>query len=348
MQRICSSLSAAGYRVTLVGRVLPGSLVLQEQPFSQVRLRCWWHKGFLFYAEYNLRLFFFLLLRPFDAVNAVDFDTLPAATWASWLRRKPRMFDAHEYFTEVPEVTHRPWVKKFWQAVGRIHLPMYRYAYTVGPALAELFSRQHGIPFQVVRNMPLRRPLLPAAATTPPFVLLYQGALNEGRGIETLLNAMTQLPPEVQLWLAGTGDLHQSLQQQAQQLQLGDRVQFLGVLHPTRLTRITDQAWLGLNLLEHRGESYYFSLANKFFDYVQAEVPVLTMQFPEYAALNQQYEVAVLLPDLNQAHLVNAILELTTHPERYQQLKSACKKAAAEWHWAQEEQVLLGAWAKLM
>jgi glycosyltransferase involved in cell wall biosynthesis len=344
MHRICRSLAAAGHRVTLVGRVLPHSAPLQEQPFSQVRLRCWRHKGFLFYAEYNLRLFFFLLLRPFDAVNAVDFDTLPAATWASVLRRKPRVFDAHEYFTEVPEVTNRPWVKWIWEQIGRLHLRYYRHAYTVGPALAALFSKQHLIPFEVVRNMPLRRPSLPDKPVRPPYILLYQGALNEGRGIEILLEAMTQLPATVQLWLAGTGDLHAALQVQAQQLQLGDRVQFMGVMHPSRLTRLTDQAWLGLNLLEHRGESYYYSLANKFFDCVQAEVPVLSMQFPEYEALNRDHEVAILLPNLAVATVVETIQQLMTSPERYAKLQSACRMAAAEWCWEREEIKLLRLW----
>lgn len=154
MHRIAGSLAAHGYAVTLVGRRLPHSVDLDERPFRQHRLRCFWNKGFLFYAEYNLRLFFYLMRASWDAVGVVDLDTLPAGTLAALLKRKARVFDAHEYFTEVPEVTGRPFVKAFWNGVARIFLPFYRYAYTVGPGLADRFSAAYGIPFQVVRNVP--------------------------------------------------------------------------------------------------------------------------------------------------------------------------------------------------
>ena len=61
MHRICGTLTANGYGVTLVGRALPYSTPLKDRPFGQKRLHCFFQKGFPFYAEYNLRLFFFLL-----------------------------------------------------------------------------------------------------------------------------------------------------------------------------------------------------------------------------------------------------------------------------------------------
>ena len=135
MQRICTTLAEAGYRVELVGRELPHSLPLEAFSFRQKRLRCRFHKGFLFYAEYNIRLWAYLMRTPCDAVCSVDLDTLPAGCVATLLRRKKRIFDAHEYFTEVPEVTNRPVVRFFWEMVARAFLPFYRHAYTVGPAL---------------------------------------------------------------------------------------------------------------------------------------------------------------------------------------------------------------------
>ncbi len=342
MQRICATLAEAGYAVTLVGRLLPKSLATTEQGFEQVRLRCWWHKGFAFYAEYNLRLLIFLLRTRFDAVCSVDLDTLPAGCIATLLRGKPRVFDAHEYFTEVPEVAHRPLVRAFWAGVARVFLPFYKYAYTVGPALAEIFSKKYGIPFQVVRNVPLPRPPPPnATENRTTKILLYQGALNEGRGIEALLEAMLLLPPYFELWLAGEGDRSNALRASAEAAGLGQRVRFLGMLRPSELHDITPQAWLGLNLLEHRGESYYYSLANKFFDFVQAGIPVLTMDFPEYRALNQTHEVACLVGNLDTAQLAKTIIELEKNEAHYAFLQKNCQKAAQEWHWGIEKKVLL-------
>src|SRR4051794_28230995 len=68
MIRICSSLAANGYAVTLVGRSIRSSVPLVQQPFQQKRIGCFFEKGKLFYAEYNLRLFFFLLNKKMDVI----------------------------------------------------------------------------------------------------------------------------------------------------------------------------------------------------------------------------------------------------------------------------------------
>lgn len=341
MRRICRTLSEAGYEVWLVGRELPHSIALDEMPFRQIRLLCRWRKGFAFYAEFNVRLFFFLLKNRFDAVGVVDTDTLAAGTLASLLKNKKRVFDAHEYFTEVPEVVNRRWVRAFWAGVERLFLPFYRHAYTVGPALAHIFTQKHDISFHVVRNVPVQLP------PPPPFIsdtkiLLYQGALNEGRGIEAAIAAMRLLPDGFELHLAGEGDLSDTLREMARDL--GDKVRFLGYLRPDDLRVRTRMAWLGINLLENKGQSYYFSLANKFFDYVQARVPVLTMNFPEYAALNQEFPVAILLNDLSPDLIAETIKHLAEDEPTRKKLISACDAAASVWNWEQEAQVLVRVW----
>jgi glycosyltransferase involved in cell wall biosynthesis len=260
------------------------------------------------------------------------------------LRRKKRLFDAHEYFTEVPEVTSRPLVQFFWSMIARICLPFYRYAYTVGPALAGIFEKKYGLKFKVLRNVPALAGPKPQAQSRN--VLLYQGALNAGRGIEAILQAMQQLDG-LELWLAGEGDLSQKLRTMALELGVQEKVRFLGFVKPEALKALTQQAWLGLNVLENKGLSYYYSLANKFFDYVQAGVPVLTMDFPEYRALNAQHEVAVLLDRLRPEALVSAIRHLQQDPEAYRRLQQATQAARLEWNWEKEEQVLLTCWDEL-
>ena len=345
MRRICRTLSEAGYEVWLVGRVLPHSIALDEMPFRQIRLHCRWRKGFAFYAEFNVRLFFFLLKNHFDAVGVVDTDTLTAGTLASLLKNKKRVFDAHEYFTEVPEVVNRRGVRAFWGAVERLFLPFYRHAYTVGPALADIFTQKYGILFHVVRNVPVQLPPPPPPVSGPK-ILLYQGALNEGRGIEAAIAAMRVLPEGYELHLAGEGDLSDSLREMARDL--GDKVRFLGYLRPDDLRVRTRTAWLGINLLENKGQSYYFSLANKFFDYVQARVPVLTMNFPEYAALNQEFPVAVLVNDLSPNLIAQTILALAADDAARTRLIAACDAAAGVWNWERESRVLLGVWESVL
>lgn len=342
MQRIALALCEQGHEVLMVGRVLPDSLPLRPWPWQEWRLRCWFRRGPFFYLEYNARLFVSLLREPFDALYTVDLDSMPGGLAAAWLRRKRRVFDAHEYFTETPEVCARPLVKTIWGAVARLGIPQYHAAITVGPALARIFEEKYGRPFVVIRNMPPAQNLSSPSRPRPlPGALLYQGALNEGRGIETLITAMAFLP-DCTLTLVGEGDLSQSLRRMAAASPAAARIRFVGYVTPDRLAEQTAEAWLGLNLLERRGESYYYSLANKFFDFVQARVPVLTMSFPEYAALNRQHEVAVLLDRLEPFAVATVIRDLMNDPPRYARLCEACGRAGSEWVWEREREALRG------
>ncbi len=337
MQRICRTLATNGYAVTLVGRELPNSKPLATEPFKQHRLRCWFNKGKLFYLEFNIRLWWYLLWQKADLVCAIDLDTIvPCFVVGKWKGWK-RIYDAHEYFSEVPEVVHRPMVKKVWEWVGKIFIPKANLAYTVGPALAEIFATRYHISFHSIRNVPDEATKAPTPTETG--YLLYQGALNKGRGLEALLTAMQHI--NLKLKIAGEGDLSSELREMAKSLGVADKVEFLGFVKPADLPELTAGAWLGLNLLENMGLSYYYSLANKCFDYIQAEVPALHMDFPEYRSLVEKYPVAILLKELSPEAIVNAVNTLQLDGPRYNALVSECKQVKKNFTWQLEAQKLL-------
>src|SRR6266511_4771316 len=96
MIRICTSLSLAGYHVTLVGRKQKKSIAPDPASFHQKRLSCFFEKGKAFYIEYNIRLFFFLLLKKSDLICAIDLDTILPCYFISKLKNTNRVYDAHE------------------------------------------------------------------------------------------------------------------------------------------------------------------------------------------------------------------------------------------------------------
>jgi hypothetical protein len=371
MQRICGSLAQAGYNVALVGWQRETSVALTPQLYTQHRLRGWFQSGKLFYLEYNIRLFWYLLRQRADAWACADLDAaLP--TWArARLGGQPFAYDAHELFTEVPEVVGRPRVQRLWQWVENFIVPRAQLCYTVGPALAQLFAqRQPGSTFAVVRNVPVSEYQLASnneqaatdnqkvtSSSLPPTTLLYQGALNVGRGLAQLLDAMPLVP--ARLVICGEGDCSAALRAQARQLGLlaataaypAGQVEFRGYVLPAALRQLTAQATVGIMLLENTGLSYYYSLANKFFDYVQAGIPQLCIDFPEYRALNAQHEVAVLVPDLAPATLAAALARLLPGGQpgaHYQRLAANCRRARVEWSWQQEEKILVGLYQNLL
>lgn len=336
MFRVCDTLHKAGYQVHLRGRVLPESRPLIERAFEQSRMTLFFTKGPFFYLEYNLRIFMFALTEQADLISAVDLDSLPGMRLAALLRGKAFVYDAHEIFTEVPELLHSKTKQRIWQWIERIFLWRVKHSYTVNQSLAQWYLQKHGLQMQVVRNMPFRLKRAVVSETSP--FILYQGALNEGRGLEALITATAHLP--IPLWIAGRGDLDLSLRSLVKRLDLEEKVRFLGQLNPEELHLLTQKAWLGVNLLEDRSLNYYYSLANKFFDYVQAEVPQLCMDFPEYSVLNEAYEVALLVHSLDPNDLADYILRLQGDPDKYEQLKAQCKLAAEVWVWENESRQL--------
>jgi glycosyltransferase involved in cell wall biosynthesis len=341
MMRICGSLQQNGYNVTLVGRVMPDSADLTKQPFEQHRIPCWFNRGPAFYLEYNIRLLFYFLKNKPNIINSADVDTVMGAKWFKYFASFTWVFDAHEHFTEVPEVTNRRFVKSIWSLVERKVFRKADKFYTVSASLAKIFQKKYNKNVEVIRNVPLLRYKIvvePKSDFSETGFLIYQGALNKGRCIELYIKAMHQI--DAQLYLVGEGDLSDALRLLVKTEQLENKVTFTGKIHPKDLRHLTKNALMGLNVLENIGLSYYYSLSNKCFDYVQAQIPSISSNFPEYATLNAAHEV-MRLTEPTLEGIVQSIKELQSNQELYLRLRKNCKIAATDWNWEKEEIKLL-------
>jgi glycosyltransferase involved in cell wall biosynthesis len=343
MHRICTSLATAGYDVTLVGRKLKTSLVLRQQLFRQKRLACFFRHGFLFYAEYNLRLFLFLLARRMDAVCAIDLDTILPCLFVSKLKSIPRVYDAHEYFTELKEVRARPFVKAFWTRIERFSLPQFRHGYTVSEGLAAAFKKHYKRNYSVVRNLPL---LLPRQdSVVRKNFLVYQGAVNEGRGFEWLIPAMKNIPHK--LVVCGDGNFMAKLKKLIEQNEVKDKVELKGMTLPEDLRTIAAKAALGIGLAEQEGINQYHALPNKFLEYMHACLPQVAMNFPEYKKINDEHRIAVLLDELSVDAVAAAINETMADKMRLQNMSENAARAREVFCWQTEEKILLSFYQEL-
>jgi glycosyltransferase involved in cell wall biosynthesis len=356
MIRICSSLAAEGYDITLVGRRLKTSQPFDYQQFKHKRFSLFFNKGKFFYVEYNLRLFFWLLFQRFDIVCGIDLDTILPCYFAAILRGgKPCVYDAHELFADTPEVTRRPTIRKIWLAVEGFIVPRVKYCYTVGQSVADEFEQRYGRKFDVIRNLPFRNDemtklrdyeLRNNPITQLQNILIYQGALNEGRGLEQAIEAMQDVE-NCAFWLAGEGDLSEILRGLVVEKKLENKVKFLGFIKPKDLPNITRQATIGLNIAEDNSLSYRLSLPNKIFDYIQAGVPQICIQFVEYQRINDANNIAYMIPKIEKGLIAEAINCLITDKVLYQKLKENCEKAAAVFTWENEVKKLINFYSKV-
>lgn len=337
MHRICTTLAEDGYNVTLVGRKLPSSLPLRKYKFRQKRLRCFFTKGKLFYAEYNTRLLFYLLFKRMDAICAIDLDTILPCLYISGLKKIPRIYDAHELFTGLKEVATRPGIQKFWTSVEKKAVPQFRLGYTVSESIAKEFEQRYGVKYAVIRNITRLREM-DGQPSSEKF-LLYQGAVNEARAFEYLIPALKWI--NSRLVVCGDGNFMSQLKELIKENKVEDKVELKGMLSPDELWTIAQKAYIGMGVAENTGINQYLALPNKFFDYIHAGLPQIAMNFPEYRSINQQFEVAVLIDDIAPERIAATVNNLLLDTVLYLRLRQNCLEARKKLNWQQEEKKLL-------
>jgi len=338
VHKVCTTLTQAGHDVLLVGRRFRDSKPL-DRPYRTRRMRLLFNKSFFFYAECNIRLFFYLLFNKTDLYLSNDTDTLPANYLASKIRRKPLVFDAHEMFPEVPEVVNRKGVKAFWTKIEDWIFPRLQASYTVCQSIADEYNTKYGMDMQVVRNIPFASEVAPTHRPIPDDgrkVILYQGAVNVGRGIEKVMNAMAYLDGYV-FYVVGDGDLYAELKEKAERQHLTDRVVFTGRLPFEELPAYTACADIGINILENRGLNYYYALPNRIFDYIRNHVPVIAGDFPEVRRIVEQYNIGLLIDNYEPQYLAAKIKELAAREKNTEGFRHANQDLT----WEKEAKTLL-------
>jgi len=336
MHRICNSLALAGFDVHLIGRKKKKSPPLTTKHFTQHRIPCLFTKGFLFYAEFNIRLFFYLLFKKMDGICAIDLDSIMPVYMISKVRKKKRIFDAHELFCEMKEVVSRPRIYKIWKTIERYFVPKFKYAYTVNPMLASTFNSMYSVNFEVIRSISvLKNETLP----TKSDFILYQGAVNEGRCFEDLIPAMQNV--DARLIVCGEGNFMEQAKRMVVDNQLQDKITFEGMVAPETLSQFTLKAKIGITLFEADSKNNYLSLANRYFDYIHAGTPQLCMNYPAYAELNQMHQVAVLIDDHRPDTIAKELNHLLQDTNLWGRLHKKCLEARSVLCWQEEEKKLI-------
>jgi len=84
------------------------------------------------------------------------------------------------------------------------------------------------------------------------------------------------------------------------------------------------------------GLSYQYSLSNKFFDYIQNNIPSVSSNFVEYKKILDKYQVG-LLCECNSQSIANTINQMLNDPQLYMHMIDESKKAAQLFHWSNEK-----------
>lgn len=347
VNKSCLALQKAGYEVLLVGRKQRKSPPMDERPYASHRMKLLFEKGPQFYAEYNIHLFFFLLFHRANLLLSNDLDTILPNYFISRLKGIKMIFDSHEYFTETPEVVHRPKVQRVWKRIEGFVVPKLDEMITVCDSIADLFREKYGVKVHVIRNIPPRAALPPKGdetalgLPTDKHLLVLQGSgINIQRGAEELVQAMVLLD-DCFLMIIGGGDVLPVLKQMVVNLRITDRVRFFPRMTYQQMMAHTQLAELGFCLDKDTNLNYRFSLPNKLFDFIQAGVPIVASHLTEIEKIIRKYDLGLFIENHQPETIAAAIREALSDERRREQWEHNLAIAALDLCWENEEQKLL-------
>ncbi|MFV0139066.1 glycosyltransferase [Empedobacter falsenii] len=344
LDKVCHSLLKFGYDVELIGATLKGKPNLNK-PYKTHLIEMNNQSTMKMYAEFNWKLFFTLFKKTDKKtiLLANDLDSLFPFYLVSKIKNRPLVFDSHEIFSELPSLQNRPKTKKIWKTLEQFLLPKINHFYTVSDGYANWFHKEYGANPVVIRNVPNRTKLndkqdfiffrLPENPTNDK-ILMYQGAINMSRGIDKMIEAFKYVE-NCQFWIAGEGPKKAEYEQLVKNLNLTNRIHFLGNIPPKTLKTITPLADIGMSLEEDLGLSYRYALPNKLFDFIQARVPILATNLPEIKKMVEEYNVGKVIINHEPKHLAETLQEILNEGKRSYQENLA--KAAKELCWENEE-----------
>ncbi len=344
VHKTCMVLREQGFEITLVGRVLKNSLPLDKRPYQTHRMKLWFEKGVAFYAEFTIRLFFFLRKKKASLLVANDLDTLLPNYYFSKRRKCALVYDSHEIFCEVPELQQTPLKKKIWESLEKTIVPKLTYCITVNQSIANWFTQKYKTSFKVVRNIPDKisvgriKTRTELNLPTDKRIILLQGAgINVQRGAEEAVDAMHYIDNAI-LLIIGGGDVICLLEKMAAEESLKGKVFLLPKMKPEELYQYTCNADIGLSLDKATNINYQYSLPNKLFDYIYAGVPVLASPLKEIKSFIDRYKVGICIEEHDAKHIAGKINYMLTSAD-YAVWKANTKIAAQENSWEKEKQV---------
>lgn len=344
VRKTCLYLVDKGFNVSLVGRILPTSPDLIPMPYQQKRMKLFFKKGPLFYAFFNLRLFFFLLFKKSDLLISNDLDTLLPNFLVSKIKGIHLVYDSHEYFTEVPELKGR-FARKIWLLMEHWIFPKLKNVFTVNDSIANEYEKIYNIKPLVVRNLPEYVGNISSAKPSDfnipsdkKIVILQGSGINMDRGGEEAVLAMKKVDNAI-LLIVGSGDMLLALKEMVKTEKLEEKVLFIPRQSPDNLRKITALASVGLSIDKDTNLNYRYSLPNKVFDYIQCGVPVLASNLPEVRKIVEDFSIGRIMENYSVDSLASLINLMILSDDR-EMLKTHLEQASKELIWQQNIPVL--------
>lgn len=252
--------------------------------------------------EWHLRVFFFLVFKPVDMINCHSLTVLPLGCLLKLFKRCPLIYDTHELETET--VTLTKFRKKPSKIIEKWLIKYADLIFVVSPSIEAWYRKTYQLDnIYTIRNIPnFTHSKIPAKKPTPfkqkfnipenHIVFLYQGSLGYGRGVDLLLTCFQNAPLDKHIVFMGFGELEEEIKEFAKQHQ---NIHFHPAVKSDELYWHTQNADVGIHLIENSCLNHYYCLPNKIFEYMLSGLPVIVSDLADMSALIKQYQSGIAI-----------------------------------------------------
>jgi len=310
-------------------------------------------KGIIFSAVKYIHLLWKMVRdnKDMDIYHCNDIEALPIGVIAKWLGKNKRVvYDAHEYESEKAGVSG--FRKKMLFVFERFFIKYADQTITVGDKIAEEYARLYSIiKPAVVMNCPvlkdkeydrslLRKQFSIADET---ILLMVQGTLTPDRGIQETLDAFIKVNrKDMALVFMGYGSMEPVIKEYAAKQ---SNIYFMPSVAPEVVVNYTASADVGLAFIENASLSYYYSLPNKFFEYIHADLAIISWPLYEIKQIIEKENIGVITDDFTIESIEKVLQNLNKN--KIEQYKKNVKNLKNQYNWQQQEKVLLNVYKNL-
>ena len=364
VMRECKSLAENGYDVTVIAYWMKG---LKEEEHQngytvnrlQLISKTWVNNSIVQLFKYIEFLFKAILtikiIKP-QICHGHDPNGLLAAYLTKVFWDCKLIYDSHELWSDS---IHSKGKKKFLYKIGRefekLLIKKADAVITVNQSIADIMLHENKIPsINIVRNMPSKSKnssILSKFELGFPkckFNLIYTGNVEKGRGVNAVIEAFKSVRPDIGFIIMGRDSAYRNkMKEKVNTLKLAQRIKFIKAVLPYEVVNVCKLAEAGIAPIKNMCKSYYLSLPNKIFEYIQAGMPVLSSDFPEMKRIIDEYNIGLTFDVEDTTNISKLINALFDNNKIYKIFCDNSKKAAESLNWNVEQSKLIDLYQQL-
>ena len=255
------------------------------------------------------------------------------------LESRKCIIDAHEYsINELDNIFYWRYLFKPIKIWSLNYLKNTKVRFSVEKNLCKLWEEKTGLKFCLLRNFASYKIISPNHNNKFPIRIIHHGLAEPSRKIENMIYAIGMCGNryEANFFLTGKNE---SYFKKLQKIARKNNVKILKPIAEKDLIDVGSFYDIGIISIYPSNINYKYCLPNKFFQYIQSRIPIISGPTPSITEIIKNYNIGSISYNFEPYALKNAILKLDF--DSINQMKKNCNVAAKELCWENEKNFLI-------